>query len=374
MKIGLEVHVALPTKSKLFCACSADADEPNSSICPICMGFPGAKPMLNEAAVESALGIAKALNCRINSRISFVRKAYFYPDLPKSYQITQTDGAIGSSGTVRIGKKRVRIRRVQIEEDPAQIVRDGALTAIDFNRSGTPLVEIVTEPDITSETELREFIESLRSMLYYLGVDINKEIKADLNISVSETRVEVKNVTGIKSLIEAMRFEIERQNESIAAGEEIARETRGYNEKTKVTQTLREKETDEEYGYIYEPDLAVFDISGMKCAEAVYVADAAEALVKGTDVKARTVREIIMFDRESLCQIKKFMPKYSLRSIIHGIQRFKKYGSGKSPEDNHLDRIISLVEQGKEISRETVNSIESGKMVKVEYAKSLMKS
>lgn len=370
MKIGLEVHVALPTKSKLFCSCSmADAEEPNSQICPICLGFPGSKPMLNEAAVSSALGIAKALNCRINNRISFVRKVYFYPDLPKCYQITQMDGSIGSVGYLELDEKKIRIRRVQIEEDPAQIIREGMLTLLDFNRSGTPLVEIVTEPDISSEEELRSFIANLRSILYYLGVDINREIKADLNISLAEIRVEVKNVTGIKSLIEATRYEIERQTECIKNGEQIARETRGYNEKSKLTESLREKETDEEYGYIYEPDLTTFDIKGMEHTEAVYISKVSEELAKGTDVNPKTIREITMLDRHSLELINKFRGRYKLRSIIHGIQRFKKYGGDEWAPDDRIERIIRLVEDRLEVTKEMVEDVIAGKEVKVQYAK-----
>jgi aspartyl-tRNA(Asn)/glutamyl-tRNA(Gln) amidotransferase subunit B len=370
MKIGLEVHVALPTKSKLFCSCSmADTEEPNSQICPICLGFPGSKPMLNELAVSSALGIAKALNCKINNHISFVRKVYFYPDLPKCYQITQLDGSIGKEGYLELDEKKVRIRRVQIEEDPAQIIREGALSLLDFNRSGTPLVEIVTEPDIKSEEELRSFIANLRSMLYYLGVDINKEIKADLNISLAETRVEVKNVTGIKSLIEATRFEIERQTEAIKNGEEIAKETRGYNEKSKLTESLREKETDEEYGYIFEPDLTTFDITGMKHKETVYINKIAEDLAKNSDVNPKTIKEITMLDRHSLELINKFKGKYKLRSIIHGIQRFQKYGGESKVEDSVIEKVIVLVEDGKEVTKEMVAEVIAGKEVKVEYAK-----
>ncbi len=372
MKIGLEVHVALPTKSKLFCSCSmADTDAPNSQICPICLGFPGSKPMLNEAAVSSALGIANALHCAVNNSISFVRKVYFYPDLPKCYQITQMDGAIGSAGHLDIDGKKVRIRRVQIEEDPAQIVREGMLTLLDFNRSGTPLVEIVTEPDITTEEELRSFIANLRSLLYYLGVDINKEIKADLNISLppKDIRVEVKNVTGIKSLIEATRFEIERQTDAIKNNEGIARETRGYNEKSKLTESLREKETDEEYGYIYEPDLTTFEISGTKFVKATYVGRIASELAEGTDVNPRTIREITMLDRHSLGLIDKFKGKYGLRSIIHGIQRFKKYGSEEHASDAEIEKIIGLVESGAEVTREMVLDILAGKDVKVEYSR-----
>lgn len=369
MKIGLEVHVALPTKSKLFCSCSmADTEEPNSQICPVCLGFPGSKPMLNESAVSAALGIAKALNCKINNKISFVRKVYFYPDLPKCYQITQMDGSIGHEGYLQLEEKRIRIRRVQIEEDPAQIIREGALTLLDFNRSGTPLVEIVTEPDITSEEELRSFIANLRSMLYYLDVDINKEIKADLNISLAEARVEVKNVTGIKSLIEATRFEIERQTECIKNGEAIAKETRGYNEKSKLTESLREKETDEEYGYIYEPDLTTFDITGMKHKETVYINKISEDLSKNTDVNPKTIREITMLDRHSLELINKFKSKYKLRSIIHGIQRFQKYGGEAKVPDSVIEKIIILVEGGAEVTKEMVADVIAGKEVKVEYA------
>ncbi len=368
MKIGLEVHVALPTRSKLFCSCSTEAAEPNSSICPICMGFPGSKPMLNRGAVEAAMGIANALHCPINRGISFVRKVYFYPDLPKSYQITQMEGAVGSNGYLAIGEKRIRIRRVQIEEDPAQIIRDGALTLIDFNRSGTPLVEIVTEPDISSEEEMRSFISSLRSMLYYLGVDINKEIKADVNISMAETRVEVKNVTGIKNMIETLRFEIERQTELIRAGEEIARETRGYNEKSKSTQTLREKESDEEYGYVFEPDLTVFDIAELKFNEPVYANDVAVGLANGTDVSPRTVSEIIMLDRDSLRQIERLRGRHSLRSIIHGIERYKKYGRAGRVADKVLDNIVLLIEEGKEVPKEAIVDLESGKEARVEYS------
>ena len=211
MKIGLEIHIALPTKSKLFCACSTDAKQPNTAICPICMGFPGSKPMLNKEAVKVALSISNALHCRINQNMSFVRKVYFYPDLPKSYQITQLEGAIGQGGYLPFGGKKVGIRRVQIEEDPAKIVREQAYTLLDFNRSGVPLVEVVTDPDMHSQEELWSFLRTLRSMLYYLGIDIDKEVKADLNVSViGDERVEVKNVTGIKNLIEAAKYEVER--------------------------------------------------------------------------------------------------------------------------------------------------------------------
>ena len=371
MKIGLEVHVALPTKSKLFCSCSMEESEyPNLNICPTCMGFPGSKPMLNETAVKSALGIANALHCDVNRKISFVRKVYFYPDLPKCYQITQMDDSIGREGYLELENKKIRIRRVQIEEDPAQIVRQGMLTLLDFNRSGTPLVEIVTEPDINTEEELREFIANLRSILYYLGVDINREMKADLNISLAETRVEVKNVTGIKSLIEATRFEVERQSEAIKNNEKIERETRGYNEKSRVTESMREKETDEEYGYIYESDLGTFDISEMEYVEPVYITNVSDELARGSGVNPKTIKEITMLNRDALAMIYKFKEKYSMKSILHGIQRFEKYSnkSMKTEDAVKIERIIRLVDEGKDISREAAEKIIAGEEVNIQYS------
>ena len=202
MKIGLEVHVALPTKSKLFCRCSTEGDAPNSTICPICMGFPGSKPVLNKGALDVAVNVANALECRINPKISFIRKVYFYPDLPKSFQISQLDGSVGFEGKVHIAaggvNKYIGITRIQLEEDPAKVVRGDNYCLLDFNRSGIPLVEIVTDPDIASEEELYAFVNELRGILYYLGIDVDKEMKADLNISTYGDKVEIKNVLGIE--------------------------------------------------------------------------------------------------------------------------------------------------------------------------------
>ncbi|MEM0201385.1 MAG: Asp-tRNA(Asn)/Glu-tRNA(Gln) amidotransferase GatCAB subunit B, partial [Candidatus Micrarchaeaceae archaeon] len=210
MKIGLEVHVGLPTNTKLFCRCKAYVTESNTSICPVCTGLPGSKPMLNKKALEISVDIANALNCKITNETSFVRKVYFYPDLPKSFQITQKDLSVGNSGFLKINDKIIGIRRIQLEEDPAKIIRENNYTLIDYNRSGQPLVEIVTEPDIVSEEELRLFMNELKSILYYLDVDINQDIKADLNISLSDSRVEIKNITGLKNLIDAAKYEIQR--------------------------------------------------------------------------------------------------------------------------------------------------------------------
>jgi aspartyl-tRNA(Asn)/glutamyl-tRNA(Gln) amidotransferase subunit B len=360
MKIGLEIHVALPTRSKLFCSCSMESDAPNTEICPICMGFPGSKPMLNEEAVRSALGIASALHCEIRKEASFVRKVYFYPDLPKSYQITQLEGSVGGPGRLQTDEGVVRIRRVQIEEDPAKIVREGALTLLDFNRCGTPLVEIVTEPDIRSEKGLWSFLRTLRSVLYYLGVDINKELKVDLNISLAEARVEVKNVTGIKNLIEATKYEIARQSGIIKKGEEVVKETRGYNEKRKTTESLREKETQEEYGYIFEPDLTTFDLKGLDYPKPVYISDIAMKFEKDYKVSARTFMELTMFDRRGLELIEKFKGRHDIRNVIHALERVKKYGREDIP-DKCFEEIIRLVGKDIVITDEVIKEVEAGR-------------
>ncbi len=368
MKIGLEIHIALPTKSKLFCACSTEATEPNTAICPICMGFPGSKPMLNKEAVRVALSIASALHCKINPKMSFVRKVYFYPDLPKSYQITQLEGSIGQRGYLSFDKNKVGIRRVQLEEDPAKIVREQALTLLDFNRSGMPLVEVVTEPDMHTQEELWGFLRTLRSLLYYLNIDIDKEVKSDLNISVGNERVEVKNVTGIKNLIDAAKYEVERQETQLKEHEAIKKETRAYNEKKKATESMREKETDEEYGYLFEPDLTIFEIKGLKYTEPVYIEEITHGLATKYGTSERTLKELTMFDRRSLELIEEFKDKYNMQSIIHAIQRIRKYGKEKMSA-GALESLIKLIDSDEEITKEIVEAVEKGKKVTVSHAK-----
>jgi aspartyl-tRNA(Asn)/glutamyl-tRNA(Gln) amidotransferase subunit B len=368
MKIGLEIHIALPTKSKLFCSCSSSGEQPNTEICPICMGFPGSKPMLNEEAVRIAKGIANSLRCKIKDRISFVRKVYFYPDLPKSYQITQTDASIGAVGYLDTDSKRIAIRRVQIEEDPAKLVRDGALTLIDFNRSGMPLVEVVTDPDISNYDELWSFLRNLRSVLYHLGIDIEKEVKADLNVSVEGgRRVEVKNVTGIKNLITASKYEMDRQTRLVKEGKEVVGETRGYNEKKRMTESMREKETDEEYGYIFEPDLTVFDVGGMDYVKPIYAKEVALQLASKHGANAKTIEELIMFDRRALDLINAFKDKHAMKGIIHAIESAKKYG--KEMSDNNFEMLIELIEKDVVVTQEILDKLDRGESVNISYAK-----
>ncbi len=276
--MGLEVHVHLLTKSKLFCSTSADYENkgPNENTCPICLGYPGSKPVLNRKVVESALMVAKALNCKPSPEMFFSRKSYFYPDMPKNYQVTQYEIPLAVNGSLQISDKKIRIRRIQIEEDPGKLVHvGGSITnaqyvLIDYNRAGIPLIEIVTEPDFENLEEVRTFLSKLQSILEHLEVyDPNKEasLRIDANISVEGgERVEIKNITGFASVEKALSYEIVRQQNLVRMGMKVERETRHFDEVTKTTSTLRKKENEEDYGYIYEPDLPQFSISGKMVA------------------------------------------------------------------------------------------------------------
>jgi aspartyl-tRNA(Asn)/glutamyl-tRNA(Gln) amidotransferase subunit B len=264
MKIGLEIHVQLLTKSKLFCGCANRfVNEPNTLTCDYCLGMPGAKPRLNRAAVDVALKIGLALNCKFPKETFFSRKSYFYPDMGKNFQITQYEIPIAGNGHLKVGKKKYRIRRVQMEEDPARIVHVGTITQaeyllMDYNRSGVPLCEIVTEPDFSDPKEARIFLQELSSILQYLNVFnpyIEGSMRVDANISVGSERVEVKNVSGFKEVERALNYEIVRQRGVVRRGVTVTRETRGWDAAAGVTRSLRTKEGEDDYGYIFEGDL-----------------------------------------------------------------------------------------------------------------------
>ncbi len=368
MKIGLEVHVALPTRTKLFCACSTEeTEEPNENVCPTCMGFPGSKPVLNREAVRIAKSIAFVLGCKIREKISFVRKVYFYPDLPKNFQISQLDASIGYDGEVSIKTKKIRIRRVQIEEDPAKILREKGMTLLDFNRSGVPLVEIVTEPDITSEQELRMFMHELRSILYYQGVDIDREVKADLNISLGKERVEVKNVTGIKNLIDAARYEIDRQKRIIDQGREPIKETRFYDEDEKITKSAREKEADEEYGYIYETDLTDYDTSGLVIDRGIIPSKEAKELSEKYGFDEQVLDELISLDRDAYRLIVSAAGRYDPQIIVSVVEQLKKFGE-QSISEAAFEALLGV---GKEVSltREMIDKAKKGESIETSVNK-----
>ena len=270
MKIGLEVHLQLPTRSKMFCSCPTSAEGPNSSICPTCLGFPGSRPRVNRRAIELGLSIARFLDCEIPNVTWFSRKSYFYPDLPKHFQITQYDSPIGEGGSFTFNGRTIRITRVHLEEDPGRIKRVGKLgdevSLIDYNRSGIPLVEIVTEPDFRTPSEAREFMSVLLIELRGLvGLRENDDqnVRVDANISVGRERVEIKNIQGLKNMERGLKFEVVRQTRLLKAGKKVLRETRRFDEERKVTIAARKKESEEDYGYIGEPDLGIFHLKEM---------------------------------------------------------------------------------------------------------------
>ena len=284
--IGLEVHVQLTAlKTKLFCSCPNDYRNkpPNTNVCPICLGLPGALPVLNERAVDMAVSLCLALNGKVSNRMVFARKHYFYPDLPKGFQISQFT-KLGSSpvctgGSISItvdGKEKVvRIRRIQLEEDPGRLIWPQGFSSkyvlVDYNRSGVALLEIVTEPDMESPKEARAFLEKLRSVLEHLGIcdcSLEGAMRADANVSVpGGERVEVKNIGSTKEVEKALTFEIVRQTTLIKQGGKVERETRHWDSSKKITIPSRSKEFEADYRYMPEPNIPPYYITKEKIEE-----------------------------------------------------------------------------------------------------------
>ncbi len=281
--IGLEVHVQLATQSKLFCACASEfGAEPNKNTCPVCLGLPGSLPVLNEAALRLAVKAGLALNCEIAERLKFDRKNYFYPDLPKAYQISQYDMPVNNKGELVIevpdgkggaAEKKVGITRAHLEEDAGKLlhegIQDGSL--VDYNRAGVPLLEIVSEPDLRSPEEAYEYLISLKAILQYLEVsdcDMEKgSLRCDANVSLRPegesklgTKTEIKNLNSFRAVQKALQYEINRQKDLLENKERIIQETRLWNEAKGQTFTMRSKEEAHDYRYFPEPDLVPFTI------------------------------------------------------------------------------------------------------------------
>jgi len=270
-KIGLEIHCQLTKlQSKLFCSCKANYREfqPNHNVCPVCMGLPGSLPRLNQKAVESATSIAMALNCTTPEKIAFFRKNYFYPDLPKNFQITQLnvygDMSVGGEGYVTVEGKKIKIRRIQLEEDPGRLIYEGTsdrtkITLVDYNRAGTPLVEIVTDPDFENPREVRVFLNILSDLLENLGVaepGLEGAMRADGNVSIEGgNKVEIKNIGSFHDLEKALHFELTRQQSLSERDIDIAMETRHWDDRRKITVSSRSKEDDQDYRYFLENDI-----------------------------------------------------------------------------------------------------------------------
>ncbi len=271
--IGLEIHIQLLTKSKVFCSCPVRfGDEPNTNICPICMGYPGVLPSLNKEAIKFGYVVARALNCTLSPETVFERKNYFYPDMPKNYQISQFAHPIGRNGYLDIEfqkkKKRIRIHEVHLEEDAGKLIHTGDMSFLDYNRAGTPLLEIVTEPDMEIGEEAEILLQGFRRMVRYLGVcDGNMEegsLRCDANVSVNlegqglGRKVEIKNLNSSRFVRLALNYEIARQQEVLSGGGTILQETRLWNENRDLTEGMRTKESAHDYRYFPEPDLPPF--------------------------------------------------------------------------------------------------------------------
>ncbi len=377
--IGLEIHVTLRTDTKLFCGCraapeSGEEDLPNSRTCEVCLGHPGSKPVLNKKALDYGIKLGLALGCNIAPSINFSRKTYFYPDMAKNYQITQFEIPLGNGGEIVLDSgKKVRLKRVHIEEDPASLVHVGKITTspyvlVDYNRSGVPLVEVVTEPDMSSPDEAREFMKKLISVLSYIGVfDLEKGIiKADANVSIKEkkyTRVEVKNITGFKEIERALNYEIIRQKK-----ENVVMETRAWDSEEGVTRTLRTKETEEDYGYIIDPDLAEYEIEDniinkIKSTIPELAAQKVERFVKQYKIKKDDAQVIAsdykladLFEKASKI-VKPETAVEWIRKELLGILNYnnKEFSEVKMQETEFFD-LIGMVEKG-EVTREIARNI-----------------
>lgn len=277
--IGMEVHAELKTRSKMFCRCANGLGletEPNVHVCHVCTGQPGALPVPNEQAIESVQKVGLALNCALRFHSKFDRKNYFYPDLPKGYQISQFDEPFCERGTMLIDGKHFNVTRIHLEEDTGKLTHPTGAdhTLVDYNRAGLPLMELVTEPDFSTAKDARAFCQKLRQILRYLEVsdaDMEKgQMRCEVNISLHEvgadrlsgTKVEVKNINSFKAVERAIEYEIKRQTEMLENGEKIVQETRGWDENRNVTVSQRKKESAHDYRYFPEPDIAPFDFTG----------------------------------------------------------------------------------------------------------------
>jgi len=372
--IGLEIHAQLNTNTKLFCSCPTVGKEvPNTRTCPVCLGHPGSKPVFNRAVLKKAISFGLAVKGEISPTLIFSRKTYFYPDLAKNYQITQYELPLITGGSITIGDgTTIRLTRAHLEEDPAATVHMGTHTLIDYNRSGNPLIEIVTEPDMTSPEQARDFMKRLLTTLEYLGIHDPQTcvMKADANISIKESgykRAEIKNITGFKEIEKALFFEVARQKQAVKDGEKLILETRGWDSEKGITYSMRIKETEADYGYIIEPDLVPIIISDKLIQEVQETLPelASEKIKKFTERGVRVEDAQILAMERELAELfekvaEKIDPMLAAKWLRRELRRVLNYNKKTwdqvAMDEVHLINLLQLVEE-KQITDTTAQKL-----------------
>ncbi|AEX85671.1 glutamyl-tRNA amidotransferase [Marinitoga sp. 1135] len=395
--IGLEIHVQLLTKTKAFCSCSANAfeSEPNTNICPVCTGQPGALPVFNEEALKLGIKAAIALNAKINEYSRFDRKNYFYPDLPKGYQITQYFYPLANDGYIEIEGKKIRIERMHLEEDSGKMFHEGeklesaSYSLVDYNRSGIPLIEIVTKPDIESPKEARLFMEKLRNILRYAEIstgDMEKgALRCDANISITNTetgfqsnRVEVKNINSFKFVEKALEYERERIIQHLEEGKNVPMETRGWNFATRSTFSMRSKEEEADYRYFPEPDIPPVivtekDIEEVKKTMPEMIDEKKERFIKEYTIKEYDA-EILASDKEladyfekcaKLVKNPQFVSNFIITDLLREMNKNNIELKDIKVSPEHFKELEELIDSGKistKIAKEIfIDVFETGK-------------
>ena len=378
--IGLEIHAELKTRTKMFCGCNNDPDEarPNTNVCPVCLGHPGTIPTANKEAVRKMVQIGLALKAEIAGFSQFDRKSYFYPDLPKGYQISQYEFPVVQKGFLN----GIRITRVHLEEDAGRLAHEGDATLVDYNRAGVPLMELVTEPDIKNADEAVAFAASLQQILRYLDAsdaDMEKgQMRIEANVSIAPegagklgTKVEVKNINSFKAVHDAIRYEIERQSKALDSGERIKQETRGWDDKNNITVSQRSKEEANDYRYFPEPDLPpmnireAFDIEKLKAELPELPEEKKRRFVQEFGLPQNIVETLTLERRfaeyfeEAASELKERSPKADyqtlanyLTSDFRGLMRNSgvELDALKTPPE-HVAHLVALIGDGKLTSR-----------------------
>jgi len=369
--IGLEVHVELKTESKLFCSCPrTGSDVPNTRTCPTCLGMPGSKPVVNKKAIEYAIKLALATNSKIAKELIFSRKSYFYPDLAKNWQISQYEIPLATEGKIKLESgKSISLTRIHMEEDPAALIHPAgmeksAYVLVDYNRSGDPLVEVVTEPDLTSPEEARDFMKQLITILEYLEIfDVdNCIIKADANISIKDsgyTRAEIKNITGFKDIERALKYEVLRQKKDISEGKKLKQETRAWDAEKGITFSLRTKEVEAEYGYIIDPDLVRIEltkdwIKEIQSQMPELAEDKLNKFLRTHKIEETTAKVLAkdkelaeMFEAVSTAVNPELAAKWIRRELPRVLNYNKKKLHDTEIKDIHMIDLLKLIEQKK---------------------------